>query len=87
MKHIEKKTTPEFFQDIFDGKKGFEIRLADWKCQPGDILVLKEWDPKTKEYTGRVMKKEIKYILKTKDLNFFTDEEVERFGFQVIGFK
>lgn len=84
---IEKKTTPEFFQDILDGKKTFEVRLADWKCKVGDILVLKEWDPKKKEYTGRTAEKKITYVTKTKDFKFFTKKDIAKYGFQVIGFK
>ena len=54
---IEKKAWPEFFQKIINGDKTFELRLADFECKPGDTLVLREWKPETKEYTGRVLKK------------------------------
>ncbi len=33
------------------GKKNVELRLADFKIKAGDILVLKEWNPKKKTYT------------------------------------
>ncbi|HLC55686.1 MAG TPA: DUF3850 domain-containing protein, partial [Candidatus Nanoarchaeia archaeon] len=42
---IEKKVWPEFFQEILDGNKTFELRLNDFECNQGDILILKEWDP------------------------------------------
>ena len=58
MKH-EKKVWPEYFQKIIDGKKTYELRLADWECNESDILVLQEWDPKTKKYTGRTIKKRL----------------------------
>lgn len=45
---IEKKVWPEWFQKILDGVKTFEVRLADFECNSGDILVLKEWSPETK---------------------------------------
>ena len=32
------------------GKKKFELRLGDFEVEEGDVLVLEEWDPKTKEY-------------------------------------
>jgi hypothetical protein len=83
---IEKKTWPEFFQAILDGRKTFELRLADFECKPGDVLVLKEWDPKTKSYTGRAIEKTATYVVKTKELKFFSKEEVEKYGFQVIAF-
>tara|TARA_Y100000310_G_C20026145_1_gene509686 strand:- start:258 stop:410 length:153 start_codon:yes stop_codon:yes gene_type:complete len=47
-------------------------------------LVLKEWDPETKEYTGRVVEKEVGYVGKLKDLSFFPKEEVEKYGLQII---
>lgn len=84
---IEKKTLPEFFQKILDGDKTFELRLADWECKPGDTLILREWDPKKKEYTGRQVEKEVTYVLKTKDIKFFPKKDVEKYGFQVIAFK
>jgi len=50
---IEKKIWPEYFIKVLSGEKNFELRLADWECKPGDILLLKEWNPELKEYTGR----------------------------------
>lgn len=84
---IEKKIWPEFFQKIIDGEKNFELRLADFQCNPGDELSLKEWNPKTKEYTGRVLEKEVTHVIKTKDVAFWTKEEIEKYGFQIISFK
>ncbi len=84
---IEKKIWPEFFEKILSGEKKFELRLADWQCQPGDILVLREWNPKTKEYTGRIIEKEVAYVLKTKEIKFWPKEDIEKYGFQIISFK
>jgi len=84
---IEKKIWPQYFQKILDGEKTFELRLADFKCDSGDVLILREWDPETKEYTGRVMEKKVTYILKTKELKFWPAEEVEKYGYQIISFK
>lgn len=84
---IEKKTLPEFFQKILDCEKTFELRLADWECKPGDTLILREWDLKKKEYTGRQVEKKVTYVLKTKEIKFFPKEDVEKHGFQVIAFK
>jgi len=70
IREIEKKVWPEFFEKILSGEKTFELRLADFKCKPGDILILKEYDPQTKKYTGRTIKKEITFVIKTKDLKF-----------------
>ena len=84
---IEKKVLPQSFQKILDGDKKYELRLADWDCQAGDVLVLKEWNPEAKDYTGRILEKEITYILKTKDMNFWSEEAVEQYGYQIISFK
>lgn len=86
MKHL-KKILPEYFQKIVDGKKTYEIRLADWECNEGDILVLQEWDPTTQNYTGRTIEKEVICVGKTKNLNFWSPEEVEKYGYQILGFK
>jgi len=86
MRHI-KKVWPEYFQKILDGKKTYELRLADWKCNEGDILVLQEWNPETKEYTGREIEKEVTYVGKTKNFTFWSKEDVEKYGYQIIAFK
>ena len=84
---IEKKVWPKFFQKIIDGDKTFELRLADFECKPGDILVLREWNPETKKYTGKVIEKKVTYVIKTKDVKFWPKEEVEKYGYQIIAFK
>lgn len=84
---IEKKVWPEFFQKIIDGDKKCELRLDDFDCTAGDTLILKEWDPKTRAFTGRRTKKIVTHILKTKDLKFWPKKEIEKYGLQVISFK
>lgn len=83
---IEKKVLQEYFQKIIDGDKTFELRLADWECKKGDILVLREIDDK-RNYTGRIIEKEVTYVLKTKDVRLFPQEDVEKYGYQIISFK
>lgn len=83
---IEKKCWPEFFQKIMSGEKKFEIRLADFKCKAGDTLVLKEWNPKTGQYTGRVLEKPVTFVLKTKDVKFWPEKDIQKYGLQVISF-
>ncbi len=84
---IEKKTWPELFQKILDGEKNFDARIADFDCKEGDILVLREWDPEKEEYTGRIIEKEATYVLKTKEVGFWPEEDLEKFGLQIISFK
>ncbi|MDP3994603.1 MAG: DUF3850 domain-containing protein [bacterium] len=87
MTKIRKKIWPKYFRDIKNGKKTYELRLADWKCKEGDTLLLEEWDPKTKEYTGRKIEKKVTYVLKTKDVKFWSKEDIDKYGLQIIGFK
>ena len=87
MSRIEKKAWPAFFQAVLEGTKSFDLRLADFACNPGDTLVLREWDPETEAYSGRSVEKVVSYVLKTKELPFWTREETERHGFQVIAFR
>ncbi len=84
---IEKKVWPEYFQLILDGKKKYELRLADFECKPGDILRLREWDPKKKQYTGRALEKTVTRVFCTKDQRFWPQADVEKHGFQVISFE
>lgn len=85
--NIEKKVWPKYFQDISDGIKTYELRLADFNVSAGDILVLKEWDPNTHEYTGRELTKTVTYVLKTKEVPFWKTDEIDEFGYQIISFK
>lgn len=90
MKKVEKKVWPEYFQAILEGKKAFELRLNDFDITEGDILLLKEWDPKTKEYTGRELEREVGYIGKWKvdDLaKFWPMEDIQEKGLQIISLK
>jgi hypothetical protein len=87
---IEKKVWPEYFQEILNGKKTFELRLNDFIISEGDTLVLKEWDPKIKDYTGRELEKKVGFVGKWKidDLtSFWPREDIEEKGIQVISIK
>jgi len=84
---VHKKAWPELFEQVLAGKKRFDLRVADFAIGEGDILVLEEWDPKKKSYTGRKIEKKVDYVLKTKDLKFWPEEEVKKLGYQVIQFE
>jgi len=87
MRVIEKKTWPELFEKVKSKEKNFDVRLFDFRCSPGDVLVLKEWDPKTEKYTGRSLRRKVKFVLKTKNIEKFWDKsEIKKHGFQVVGF-
>lgn len=89
MKKFKKKCWPEYFQAILDGKKTYELRLQDFDIKEGDTLILREWDPKTKNYTGRVLEKEIGDVGKFKphELQFWSKGDIEKYGFQIISLK
>jgi ASC-1-like (ASCH) protein len=81
---IRKKLWKVYFDRVSSGQKKFEIRLADFACEPGDTLILDEWDPDTHQYTGRHITKKITYVAKTKDCHFWNQKEIEEHGFQII---
>lgn len=83
---IEKKTWPASFQAILNGEKKFDVRLGDVDFKPGDIIVLKEWDPEKGEFTGRTIEKEVGYVAKTKLMPYWSQEEIDLYGFSVVSF-
>jgi len=87
MRRIEKKTVPDLFEKVLNGEKNFDLRIAEFECEVGDVLVLREWDPELKEYTGRQLEKTVTFVLKTKDLKFWSQEDIEELGFLVMSFK
>jgi len=82
---INKKIWPEYFNAVASGKKKFELRLNDFDVKEDDTLVLEEWDPKTKEYTGRKVEKKVTYVVKFKiDQLFWPEKEIKEKGIQII---
>ena len=61
-RQIEKKVLPEFYKGIRTHKKMFEIRKDEDNIQPGDILVLREWDGE--KYTGGKTRREVTCVLR-----------------------
>ena len=83
---IKKKTWPEYFEVVLQEKKNFELRLNDFEVKEGDVLVLEEYDPKKKKYTGRKIEKKVTYVFKfhPNNLPFYSKEEVKSKGLQII---
>lgn len=81
---VEKKTMSEQFKQIEQGVKTYDLRLADWDCHPGDILVLVEIDERSKQPTGRKLRRVVGHVGKTKGFNAWPAEDIEKYGFQVI---
>lgn len=64
--NIEKKIWPEYFEKILSGEKEFELRLADFNVEEGDNLILKEYNPHLKNYTGRMIIRQVLEVSKFK---------------------
>lgn len=62
MREVKKKILPEYFEAVVHDKKKFEIRKDEDNLQIGDMVVLAEWNGY--EFTGQMVKREIKYILR-----------------------
>ena len=82
---IKKKIWPKYFELVKSGNKNFELRVADFEINEGDTLILEEWDPAVKQYTGRKIEKKVGYILKFNLDDFGQKKEVEEKGLYVIG--
>ena len=85
---IEKKVQQEYFEAVSEGKKRFEVRLANFKCKPGDTLVLKEQKQGARELTGRELECEVLHKFNTKEMEkFHTKEEIEKYGSVVLAIR
>lgn len=84
MAEIKKKSWPELFQKMLDGKKKADLRLADFDIKEGDIFVFEEYNPKIREYTGRVLKKKVKNLNKLKITEFNSVEDINKYGHWLI---
>lgn len=60
----ELKTCNEYFDEVFMGRKTFEVRENDRNFKKGDTLILKEWNPETEKYTGRELARSVTYVFK-----------------------
>lgn len=58
----ELKCWPEPFQAVLDGRKRHEIRQYDRSYCVGDTLLLREYDPEKKTYSGREVTAEVTYF-------------------------
>ena len=56
------KCWPQQFNDIIDGSKPFTIRKDDRDFAAGDTVVLVEYDPASKQHTGRSTSRVIGYL-------------------------
>ena len=75
------KCWPEFFDAALTGDKPFELRRDDRGFREGDTLLIREWEPETKDHTGRECRKRVTYALR--DASGFGLEE----GFVIMGLR
>ncbi|MEG1256647.1 ASCH/PUA domain-containing protein [Clostridium sp.] len=82
----ELKILPQYFKDVQNGIKPFELRKNDRDFKVGDILILKEYKQgltdstgpekvtvQKQGYTGRKIEKRITYILKGREYGLSKD--------------
>lgn len=86
MAQIRKKSWPKLFQLVKTGKKNTELRLADFKIKPGDTLILEEWGPRKKKYTGKTLSKKVKRATKVNPLDFYKLPALKKHGCYLIEF-
>lgn len=57
------KTEIGYFEEIQSGKKTFEVRRYDRPFEEGDTIILQEWVPENKMYTGKEWTGRISHVL------------------------
>lgn len=58
------KCWPEPFEAMQDGLKTHEVRKDDRVDRPtvGDVVVLRQWDPETENYTGHEFSRRVTHV-------------------------
>lgn len=83
MKIIEKKLWPDYFDS--DREYSVDFKLADFDLEDGDQIRFREWDPKTKDYTGREYTRTVKKATKCNSpTRYWSKEELEKHGMFII---
>lgn len=95
MREIHKKISPEYFEAILSGQKTFEWRVNDFVCEPGDILILDEYEytqgqntSEGRRPTGRSIRKKVGYVAHVNDFDWLDRPDIkadfEKYGAQII---
>jgi hypothetical protein len=63
MQYHELKIWPEYFEDVYNGTKTFEVRKNDRNFHVGDTVTLKEWDNNSFKYSQRQLSFVISHLL------------------------
>jgi len=77
--HLDK----EIFELVKSGKKKFEVRLGNKDINKGDTLVIIQRDDSGNPTKNKIIKN-AGYIEITNNLDFWTDEEKNKYGFKII---
>ena len=83
MKIIAKKSYPDLFEKVLAGEKTFDMRVADFDIQPGDILEQIEVNYDGTP-TGRKVRHVVGEVLRTKEIDFWKQEDIDQYGYQVM---
>jgi len=84
---IRKKVQQKYFQAVEDGRKPFEIRLADFQSKPGDTMVLEEQDG-AGVLTGKKIECEVLYKFNVKDVEkFYSKKDLDKYGLVVLAIR
>lgn len=83
-RRIHKKVWPDLFRLLRTKRKNVEIRLADFKLRQGDVLVLEEWHPKTRQYTGRSVERKVGMLLKFNLTKWNPIADIKKYGHYLI---
>lgn len=54
-----------------DQKLPVDFRIADFNLKDGDLIRFREWDPKTKKYSGREYIKTVKRVTKHESPTYY----------------
>lgn len=60
------KIFPEYFEEVRNGRKKFELRYNDRDFRVGDYLALNEWE--NDKYSGRSELVKVTYVLDPNDI-------------------
>ena len=75
MKIITKKSYRDLFEKV--------LRVADFDIQPGDILEQIEVNYDGTP-TGRTVRHVVGEVLRTKEVDFWKQEDIDQYGYQVM---
>lgn len=83
---IDKKIWPDMFDN--DKKLPVDYRMADFELKDGETIRYREWNPETKQYTGREYEKVVKRVTKHESpTRYWKPEDLEKYGFYIIEFE